>query len=163
MRPVRWDLVEKFDVLKKGRFARARKAFTGAEDFFAEHFPGKPLVPEPFFIEMIAQTGGVLFGLGMDFQKEVILAKIENARFFKPVAPPCALIVEAGIEEAREEGAWISGVVSQGSEKVAQAKILLAAVDSLTGRKNGKIVFNENFLKQYRIYEVARTSEAFVK
>ena len=52
-------------------------------------------MPEPLFIEMIAQAGGVLFGLGVDFKKEVILAKIEGARFEKTVVPPCRLVIEA--------------------------------------------------------------------
>ena len=159
---MRWDLIEKFDVLKKGRSALARKSFTGTEDFFSEHFPGKPALPEPFFVEMIAQAGGVLFGLEIDFKKEVILAKIESARFFRPVSPPCAFVVEANLEEVREEGAWISGIVTHRQSKVAEAKILLAVVDSLASAKPGNIVFNEDFLTRYRIREVAKASEAFV-
>ncbi len=78
---MRWDLIEKFETLKKGGVAKALRNFSGQEDFFAEHFPGNPLVPEPLFVEMIAQVGGVLFGLGLDFKKEVILAdliRLEN-------------------------------------------------------------------------------------
>ena len=156
---MRWDLVDKFEVLQKGRRACARKSFSGREDFFSEHHPGKPVMPEPFFIEMIAQTGGVVFGLGFDFKKEVILAKIESARFFTPVSPPCAFQIEALIEEEREEGAWISGTVNQKGAKVAQARILLVAVDSLSGHPGGRIVFSEHFLKQYQIYEIAKASE----
>ena len=110
---MRWDLIDRFEVLKKGSYSRAVKSFEGSEDFFAEHDPGRPRVPEPFYLEMIAQAGGVLFGLGIDFKKEVILAKIEHARFLKVVAPPCAFVVEARIEDQREEGAWISGSVRQ--------------------------------------------------
>ena len=76
---MRWDLIEKFEILKKGSYARAFKNFSGKEDFFAEHYPGAPIVPESLFIEMVAQTGGVLFGFGLDFKKEVILAKILDA------------------------------------------------------------------------------------
>ncbi len=85
---MRWDLIEKFEVLKKGEVALAVKSFSGHEDFFAENFLGNPLVPEPLFVEMIAQAGGVLFGLTLDFQKEVILAKISEANFFGAVAAP---------------------------------------------------------------------------
>ena len=131
---MRWNLIETFEVIKKGRFSRARKSFRGTEDFFREHFPGRPLVPEPFFIEMIAQAGGVLFGVELDFKKEVVLVKIDDARFFKAVAPPCEFVVEAQLDDVREDGAWISGIVKQGSEKVAEAKILLAAMDSLVER-----------------------------
>lgn len=166
---MRWDLIEKFEVIKRrggppGRpYARAVKDFTGTEDFFKENFPGKPLVPEPLFIEMVAQTGGVLYGLGFDFKKEVILAKIERARFERPVAPPCEFVIEAVIEEEREEGAWISGTVRLGREIVAEAKILLVTMDELENvQRTKKIVFNDGFLKHYDIENVAKVSEALL-
>jgi 3-hydroxyacyl-[acyl-carrier-protein] dehydratase len=156
---MRWDLIDKFEVLKKGAYARARKSFTGGEDFFKEHFPGKPLVPQALFIEMIAQTGGVLFGLGIDFEKEVILAKVHDAKFIGQIAPPCAFCVEAQLDEEREEGAWISGVVRQDEKIVAQAKILLVTFDALAENSEKKIVFNDNFLNHFNIWEVAKMSE----
>ncbi len=157
---MRWDLIDKFELLKVGERAKATKAFTGREDFFAAHFPGKPLVPEPLYIEMIAQVGGVLLGLGIDFKKEVILAKIAKARFIRPVAPPCDFRVEAKIDEEREEGAWVSGTVRHGNALVAEVSLLLATVDSLKDGQSGKIVFNDTFLKHYDVYEVARMSGA---
>ena len=155
---MRWDLIDYFDVLKKNEIAHAVKTFSGTEDFFAEHHPGSPSVPEPLFIEMIAQTGGVLYGLGIGFKKEVILAKIENAAFPGPVKPPCRFDVEALIEEEREEGAWISGTVRLNGRLVASAKILLVTME-LDGLAAGKIVFNDRFLSHYDIWNVARKSE----
>ncbi len=154
---MRWDIIDSFQTIQKGRLSRSIKAFSGSEDFFAEHYPGRPLVPEPLFIEMIAQTGGVLFGLGLGFQKEVVLAKIDDAEFFRPVAPPCSLEIEAVIDEEREDGARISGVVSMNGETVAKGTILLAAVDTL-GDPEHKIVFNDGFLKHYDIHRISEKS-----
>ena len=156
---MRWDLIEKFEVLKKGEYSRATKRFSGLEDFFRDHFPGKPLVPEPLFVEMIAQAGGVLLGLGIDFKKEVVLAKISRAKFYREVPPPCEFEIEAHIDGEREEGAWISGVVRSGGATVAEASILLVTMDSLVDGQNGKIVFNETFLKHYDVYQVAKMSQ----
>ncbi len=157
---MRWDLLDKFDVLQRGSYSRATKLFDGSEDFFAEHFPGRPLVPQTLLIEMIAQAGGVLFGLGIDFQKEVILAKITQARFPSVIAPPCELTVEARIEEQREEGAWVAGNVSRDGQTVAEARILLAAVGSLGEEQKKKVVFNDKFMRHFDIRNVARRSEA---
>lgn len=156
---MRWDLIDRFEVLKKGRLARACKSFDGTEDFFAEHDPGRPRVPEPLMIEMIAQAGGVLFGLGIDFKKEVILAKIEGARFEEAVPPPCELWVEAKIEEQREEGAWISGTVTLSGRTLAATRLLLVTMDSLTDAGHSQIVFNDKFLKHYDVYRVAERSQ----
>ena len=152
---MRWDLIEKFEILQKGKYAAAVKSFSGHEDFFSEHFPGNPLVPEPLFVEMIAQTGGVLFGLGIDFKKEVILAKILDAHFFRPVKPPCHFLIETRIDDEREEGAWVSGSVKLGDEMIAEASVLLVTMDSLNENKK-KIVFNDDFLQYFDIYNIAQ-------
>ena len=155
---MRWELITRFEVLKRGSHSRAVKSFTGAEDFFKDNFPGNPRVPEPFFIEMIAQAGGVLFGLGLDFKKEVILAKIEDVNVYLDVPPPCDLVVETQIEDEREDGAWVAGHVSWNGRRVMEGRVLLAAVDVLIEGKNN-IVFNEHFMKSYDILGVARRSE----
>ncbi len=155
---MRWDLVDKFDVLKKGEYAKASKKFSGSEDFFTEHFPGKPIVPEPLFIEMVAQVGGVLFGLGLDFKKEVILAKITESRFLKAVSPPCSFVIEAKVEDEREDGAWIVGTVMSGGKLISESRLLLVAIAGL-GQNDRKIVFNDHFLKHYDVYQVAKLSE----
>ena len=155
---MRWDLVDSFKFLKKGQSSVAFKSFSGSEDFFEEHFPGKPLVPDVLFIEMIAQAGGVLYGYGIDFQREVILAKIFEATFLKAVSPPCCFEIEAHLEEEREEGGLISGTVKMGAELVARAKLLLLTIESFETDRKTQIVFSESFLKHYDIYNIAKLS-----
>lgn len=156
---MRWNLVDQFEILKKGSYVRARKRFTGKEDFFQNHYPKHPRVPEPLFIEMIAQAGGVLYGLGIDFKKEVILAKISHAEFNCTVSPPCDFVIESKIDDQREEGSWISGEVKMGSQSVAVAQMLLVTMDELGGKSGRKIVFSDSFLKEYDIYRVAEQSQ----
>ena len=157
---MRWDLVDRFEVLKKGRYSGAWKTFDGSEDFFSDHFPGKPTVPSTLLIEMIAQAGGVLYGLGMDFKKEVILAKIASAVFPKEVFPPCRLWIEASLDKEREEGAWVSGTVKLEGELVASAEILLVTMDVLKEGRQESVVFNDGFLKHYDVFNVAKASES---
>lgn len=151
---MRWDLIEKFTVLKKGRFSRAFKSFENREDFQA--------VPETLLVEMIAQCGGVLFGLGLDFKKEVILAKIPRAIFPKLAVLPCCLDVEARIEQESEMGARVSGVVRNGRDVVAEAEIFLVTMEYLVPDKNESVVFGKNFFKHYDIEGVVKKSEALV-
>lgn len=157
---MRWEIIDTFEVLKRHGSSRARKLFSGKEDFFAENFPGRPVLPECLFIEMIAQTGGVLFGLGLDFKKEVILAKIGKAAFKAPVSPPCEFIIEAEIREEREEGALIFGAVKQEGREVASAEIILMTVEPGQLASSMSIVFNEKFMKHYDILNVAALTEA---
>jgi 3-hydroxyacyl-[acyl-carrier-protein] dehydratase len=156
---MRWNLVDRFEILKKGECSKAVKKFTGKEDFFQSHYPANPSVPEPLFIEMIAQTGGVLYGLGIDFRKEVILAKISNAEFKRKISPPCDFTIEAKIDDEREEGAWVSGVVKIKEEVIASAQMLLVTLDTLGDNFGKKIVFSDSFLKEYDVYRIAEKSQ----
>jgi 3-hydroxyacyl-[acyl-carrier-protein] dehydratase len=155
---MRWQLIDEFELLKKGSRSRAHKFFSGKEDFFQDHFPGKPIVPQTLLIEMIAQTGGVLYGLDIDFKKEVILVKVDGADFPEIAVPPCMLSVEGKIDEESEAGAWISGVVKCKDAVVGRARIMLAAMDELVKDSTRKIVFNDRFLSHYRILQVAAES-----
>lgn len=155
---MRWDLIDRFELLQRGRKSRACKSFSGNEDFFSEHFPASPRVPEPLLIEMVAQAGGVLYGMGLDFAKEVILAKVDHARFFVPIEPPCELTVETHIAEEREEGAWIEGEVLWKNKTVAEVRLFLIAIEGLEGGLQ-KVVFNDKLLAHYDVFAVANRSE----
>ncbi len=157
---MRWNLVDRFEVLQRGRYSRARKSFRGPEDFFVGHFPAKPLVPSTLLIEMVAQAGGVLYGLGFDFKKEVILAKVVCASFPRQVSPPCEFLIEATIDKEHEEGAWVSGTVKEKDVVVAEVQILLVTMEILENNHKDSVVFNKNFLSHYDIYGIVKTSEA---
>ncbi|OGW90952.1 MAG: hypothetical protein A3D28_01195 [Omnitrophica bacterium RIFCSPHIGHO2_02_FULL_63_14] len=146
---MRWDLLEKIEVLDKGRRSGARRSFHGLEDFFDEHYPGHRVVPETLLLEMIAQAAGVLVGYADKFQKEVILAKISEAKFPVQAEPPCMLLVEARLEEAREEGAWVFGTVKIKDQVVAEARMLLVRMDKVAGAPEGPVVFSDKFLKHH--------------
>ena len=156
---MRWDLVDQFTVIKKGRFSRAFKNFTGKEDFFADHFSSQPEVPGTLLVEMMAQAGGILFGVEIDFKKEVILAKISEVCFPRVALPPCRLDIETHLEQQSELGAWIRGTVKHADETVAQAEIFLVTMDFLGDKQDQSVVFGEKFFKHYNIKEILRMSE----
>ncbi len=151
---MRWDLLDKFVVLKRGSHSRATKRFDGTEDLFQDHFPGNAMVPGALMLEMIAQTGGVLAGLSSDFTKEVILVKIIDAKFHADVPATADLTIDARLTEDREDGAWIEGEVYNKDQRVAEAKIMLAKIDRLA--ESGRaIVFHDAFMKHFNIKELA--------
>src|SRR3977135_3239529 len=78
---MRWIWIDRFLDFQSGKSARAVKNLSMAEDYFAEHFPGYPVMPGPLILEGLAQTGGILVGEANDFREKVVLAKIPSARF----------------------------------------------------------------------------------
>src|SRR5262245_58035177 len=126
---MRWIWIDRFVEFHSGQSARAVKNLSLAEDYFADHFPGYPVMPAPLILEGLAQTGGILVGEARDFKERVVLAKIPSARFHREVLAGEQLIYDARVLTLRDEGASVAGRVSVGDELVAEAEIFFAHLD----------------------------------
>lgn len=161
---MRWIWIDQFLEFKSGQFARAVKNLSLAEDYFADHFPGYPVMPAALMLEGLAQTGGILVGEANDYREKVILAKIMQARFHCEVIAGRQLIYETDLEFIRPEGASIRGRIfatplpgtaTNGStgatgtnatkemERVADAEIFFAHLDQA---RSQQIFGDHNFV-----------------
>ena len=66
---MRWIWIDRFIEFNSGKSARAVKNLSLAEDHFADHFPGYPVMPACLILEGLAQTGGILVGEANDFKE----------------------------------------------------------------------------------------------
>ena len=66
---MRWQLVDRIDELVEGKSAVGVKCFTLSEPFFADHFPGFPVVPGVLLLESMAQLAGKLIGFTVKRQR----------------------------------------------------------------------------------------------
>ncbi|HEX4591979.1 MAG TPA: beta-hydroxyacyl-ACP dehydratase [Gemmataceae bacterium] len=127
---MRWIWIDRFVEFRRREFARAVKQWSLAEDLFADHFPGYPVVPAALLIEGLAQTGGILVGDANDFREKVILAKIPRARFHADVLAGVELTYDATLLQLRDEGAIVAGrVTATGGRLVAEVEIYFAHLD----------------------------------
>ena len=132
---MRWIWIDRFLEFHSGKSARALKNLSLAEDYFADHFPGYPVMPGALILEGLAQTGGVLVGEVNDFREKVILAKIPSARFHGDALAGQRLIYEAEIAHLRTEGAAVRGRVLADGELLAEADIFFAHLDQSRSRQ----------------------------
>ena len=78
------DRIEKADAEEVVAYRR----FTGAEPFFAGHFPQYPVVPGVLLIETLAQCGGAGFRMSTGAPGGIFfLAAVEKAKFRRQVKP----------------------------------------------------------------------------
>lgn len=82
-------LVDRVLKIEKGKSIVAIKNVTYNEPFFNGHFPEYKIMPGVLIIEALAQAGGILLyhSLPDPEDKIVLLSKIKNAKFRKPVIP----------------------------------------------------------------------------
>src|SRR5438132_10802622 len=104
---MRWLWIDRFLEFHRGKSARAVKNLSLAEDHFADHFPGYPVMPAVLMLEGLAQTGGILVGEANDFREKVVLAKIPRAVFHREALAGQQLIYEAEIVQLGEVGASV--------------------------------------------------------
>jgi 3-hydroxyacyl-[acyl-carrier-protein] dehydratase len=126
---MRWLWIDRFLEFRHGEFARAVKQWSLAEDLFAEHFPGYPVVPGTLLLEGLAQTGGILVGEANDFREKVVLAKIPRATFHAEALAGQELIYETKLVTLRAEGALVEARVTTDGQLLVEAEIFFAHLD----------------------------------
>src|SRR5271163_4598596 len=109
---MRWIWIDRFLDFQSGKSARAVKNLSLAEDHFADHFPGYPVMPAPLMLEGLAQTGGILVGEANDFREKVILAKVPRAVFHREALAGQQLIFDVEVLHMRPEGASVQGCIT---------------------------------------------------
>jgi len=140
---MRWVWIDRFVEFASGQSAKAVKNLSLAEDYFAEHFPGFPVMPASLILEGLAQTGGILVGEANDFKEKVVLAKIPSARFRREALAGETLVYDVRVLTLREEGASVAGRVLVGDEVIAEAEIFFAHLDNA---RSQQIFGEQNFV-----------------
>jgi len=109
---MRWLWIDHFLEFQRGQSARAIKNLSLAEDHFADHFPGYPVMPAVLMLEGLAQAGGILVGEANEFREKVILAKIPRAVFHREALAGQQLIYDVELLHLRPEGAAVQGRIT---------------------------------------------------
>ena len=156
---MRWLWIDRFVEFVPGKSARALKNLSRAEDHFADHFPGYPVMPACLILEGLAQTGGILVGEAGGFAEKVILAKIPRAEFHGVACAGDQLIYEVTLKDLRSEGAVVEAKALLDGELLADAEIVFAHLDNsranqIFGPKN--FVFTKQLLG---VLDLARAQE----
>ena len=132
---MRWIWIDRFLELHSGTSARALKNLSLAEEYFADHLPGWPVMPGALILEGLAQTGGILVGEATGFREKVVLAKVPQVRFHREAVAGEQLIYEVEMLHRRPEGALVLGKVLVDGALVVEAEIFFAHLDQARSRQ----------------------------
>ena len=140
---MRWIWIDRFTEFTSGKSAKAVKNLSLAEDYFADHFPGYPVMPACLILEGLAQTGGILVGEANDYREKVVLAKFPRAHFHAEALAGQELAYETTLVDLRGEGALVAGKVTADGVPFAEAEIFFAHLDQ---SRSQQIFGDRNFV-----------------
>jgi 3-hydroxyacyl-[acyl-carrier-protein] dehydratase len=125
-----FSFLDYFEITVAGREGRGRKWLDPALPFFADHFPGEPLMPGVLLIECAAQAAGALWAstLGPDAPKRFILAQVLQFKIMQVVKPGETLESEAVLETLFGQLAQFEVTLSVKETEVARGRIVLSWV-----------------------------------
>ena len=113
-----------------GREARARWHIDAGADFFAGHFPGRPLLPGVLMVEALAQTAGLAASASEENAgKLAVFTGIEKVRFRRMVEPGDTLDMHMTITRWRGPLAEATGGATVGGQRTVEATIRFAVTD----------------------------------
>lgn len=144
---MRWLLLDEVLEIRLKEFARTRS-----------HVPAAPFSPEVLLLEMMAQTGGLLFGAEADFQEDVIFGKVERISFKGPFAPDEPLEIRVNSEDLRSESAWFNGEIFSRGVKRAESRFFLVKAGHLVPGRTQPITFPPAFLEHFQVRQKIRSA-----
>jgi len=123
---MKWLLVDRIESLIPGESAVGYKLFSADSPFFADHFPGFPVVPGVLILEALAQVSGKLIGYTVRRERGdwpfPILTMANNVKFRKFVRPDQDIRLETRLTALRDEMAAVQVRAKIGKRVHAQAE-----------------------------------------
>ena len=127
---MRWFWIDRFTKFVRQSHASAIKNVTLAEEHLHDYFPGASMMPNTLVLEGMAQTAGLLVADAIDYQEQVVLAKVGSAEFQFDVLPGDTLLYQAEIVEMMAGGS-IGRVTSRvGNRQHGEAELYFGHVSA---------------------------------
>ena len=123
-----FSFLDAFDVIVAGREGRGRKWLDPNFSFFADHFPGEPLMPGVLLIECAAQTAGALWAstLVANAPAHFILAQVVQFKIQQPVKPDETVETEVVLEKLFGALAQFEVVLRVNQSEIARGRLVLS-------------------------------------
>jgi len=123
-----FSFLDAFEVIEAGRSGRGLKWLDPQIPFFADHFPGQPLMPGVLLIECGAQAAGALWAstLAHDAPGHFILAQVLQFKIQQPVLPGETLETEVMLEKSFGALAQFGVTLRVKEKEVALGRLVLS-------------------------------------
>jgi 3-hydroxyacyl-[acyl-carrier-protein] dehydratase len=124
--------------MERGQSIVTLKGVSAAEDYFADHFPGCPIMPGALIVECFEQSVRLLIGATSAFQETGTLRRITRASFKRFVRPGDRLEVRCDMRSRSEADARVAARAEVDGQVVAEATLEFAISASAENAETGE-------------------------
>ena len=117
---MRFLFIDRILRLEPGSEAVIRKNVSNSEDFFTDHFAGRPVMPGCLVLETCDQAARLLLGATVEFAALPSLTAVQNAKLQHFVQPGDCLDVRATLVSRTAAGAEVRTAASVGDQTIAR-------------------------------------------
>ena len=123
-----FSFLDSFEITAPNRGGRGRKWLDPQMPFFADHFPGQPLMPGVLLIECAAQAAGALWGSiqNAETPTRFILAQVLQFKIQKPVLPGETVDADVALENTFARLAQFTATLHVAGTEVARGRLILS-------------------------------------
>ena len=124
-------LIDRIDIVEKGKSLIALKNMTINEPFLQGHFPGQPVMPGVLSLEIMAQAGSFLMLSQIEdpLSMNMFFSTVEAAKFRKPITPGDQLKIHMELVKRKLNLCKFHGKCFVDEVLVAEAKFAANLVD----------------------------------
>src|SRR5215211_2722039 len=117
-----FELMRSISIDAENGRASGEAVVPAGHPLFADHFPGKSLLPGSLILELAAQVAGPLAEelakTQLGLERWAILGMVRDARFLQPVFLPASLEITAAISKSQPSSISTSVIVTVNDERV---------------------------------------------
>ena len=116
--------------LERGVRAVGVRSVSLADDVFADHFPGNPVLPGVYILEGLAQTAGLLLWETSGRSRIALMNSVDRARFTAFARPGDVVHLAVDIESLDDRVARVRGAATVGDRAVAATRLTFTMLES---------------------------------
>lgn len=135
---MRFILVDRILKMEKGKEALLIKNVSHSEDYFADHFPGFPVMPGSLILESFEQASHLLIGFSLDFSFSATLQRISSGKFKHFVRPGDQLQLHVRLVHQGENGALVKAQALVDGKTMAEATLHFTLIDAREDEEAGR-------------------------
>jgi 3-hydroxyacyl-[acyl-carrier-protein] dehydratase len=129
-----FELMQSISIDPVGGSAEGKAIVPSDHPLFADHFPGAPILPGSFLIELAAQVAGPLaeqvakLTLGND--RWALLGMIRTAKFLRPVFLPATIVLATEVNRLEPSNITLGVQARANEEIVMSAELVMMMVET---------------------------------